>query len=119
MASFDTSAIAELAADALGATPSAEVIEALSSATAGNPFFVSHLLEQLACVGRAEEADLIELMSSLPAAIVDTIRRHVATLSSSGATDLLETAAVVGDSFSPRQLAEMLSRDVGEVLSWL
>lgn len=88
-----------LAADALGAAPSAELVQALEPAD-GLPFLVEEILTSLALSGAMRPSDtgwhLVGDVRVVPSLVLDLVRDRRDTVSPQ-ARRLLEAAAVVGD----------------------
>lgn len=97
---LDQDAIDELAYDRLGARPDAHVRELLRDAE-GNPFLAVELLDGLALRQRAPSG------SALPPHLVTSVRNRLAVLPAD-ARSLIQTASVIGRSFSITEAAAVL-----------
>ena len=97
--------------------PAPKLVDALHSATAGNPFFADELAQLLAAQGRLRSVSADDPLP-LPEGVREAIRRRLAPL---GAPTLeaLAAAAVVGTEFRVRTLADVLQITPGEVLELL
>jgi DNA-binding CsgD family transcriptional regulator len=119
LAPLDRDAVAELAAELVGAAPGPALAGQLDSA-GGNPLFVRELLCALTQERAIEVTDgAAELArEALPPSLRLTILRRVSTLG--GATlQLLQTASLLGSSFSLGDLATVLERRPSELLDAL
>ncbi len=109
-----------LVTDRLGATTT-EFIHAVMRKTAGNPFFLTQLLQLLAREPRSSLSDLPAL--GIPDGVRDALRQRLRGLEPSSRA-LLETAAVIGDEFALATLhalelspPEALLRALGDAVS--
>jgi DNA-binding CsgD family transcriptional regulator len=106
--SLADAAIAQITADTLGATPDLQVLDMAASA-AGNPFLLIELLTGLVDEGAIDvstgQARLVS--ARLPRRIQTTVHDRLRGLSEQ-TRQLLETAAVLGATFTVEDLAEML-----------
>ncbi|MGW4424572.1 AAA family ATPase [Streptosporangium sp. NPDC004631] len=109
-------AVAEVAADALGAAPGEE-LAALAAQAGGNPFLLLELLTGLREEGAVRvEAGVARLTgTALPERVHAAVRRRLDEVSTR-TRYLLEATAVLGRSFSPGYAAEMLGETPGALL---
>ncbi|GIH24417.1 hypothetical protein Aph01nite_27270 [Acrocarpospora phusangensis] len=115
---LDEHAVADVVTDVLGAPPDPDVL-ALADLADGNSFLLTELLERLRGEGGFQIADGHARMVSarLPQAQAVT-RERLADLSP-GTRNLLQTAGVLGRSFSVKDLAEMLGEPTSGLLPML
>jgi tetratricopeptide (TPR) repeat protein len=106
--------IAELLGAELGAEPDAARIESVLAVTAGNPFFVIEMAQQLA----SGAADAGSALGFAPAGASELLIRRLAGLTASSRA-LLEAASVLGEEFDLGTLSRALSRPVAELVSEL
>jgi DNA-binding CsgD family transcriptional regulator len=116
---LDETAVADVAADLLGAPPDAALLTALAGVR-GQPFLLTELLrglreENLVAVG-GSAARLIG--TGLPARFRDSVGYHLARLSD-GARDALRLASVLGRRFSADELAALGGAAPAEILAAL
>ncbi|MEV7010867.1 AAA family ATPase [Streptosporangium sp. NPDC051022] len=113
---LDEDAVAEVAADALGAAPDEE-LTTLAAQAGGNPSLLLELLTGL----REENAVRIEAGTArltgaaLPRRVHTAVRRRLDEVSTR-TRHLLEATAVLGRSFSPTYAAEMLGEPPAALL---
>ena len=94
------------------------LIERVHEVTAGNPLFVSELLNLLEAQGRLTDTYIASSALPLPKGISDAISQRLAPLPPRG-RELLEVAAVIGASFRAGTLARAAQMPRGEVLELL
>ncbi|HEX6469471.1 MAG TPA: AAA family ATPase [Streptosporangiaceae bacterium] len=110
---LDDRAVAEIAADFLGAPPRADVLE-MAAGAKGNPFLLLELLRTWANEGAVKvDAGGARLTS---AARVQTSARSRLIRLPAPTRQLLQVAAILGRSFSVDDLAEMLGEPVDGLL---
>jgi DNA-binding CsgD family transcriptional regulator/tetratricopeptide (TPR) repeat protein len=113
---LDERAVAEIAADVLGAPPGPDVLE-LAAGARGNPFLLTELLRTCKLEGVIEvAAGNVRLTSA--ARVQASTRSRLIRLSAS-TRHLLQVAGVLGRTFSVDDLAEMLAEPVSELLPGL
>jgi hypothetical protein len=95
-----------------------QLVTAVHSASAGNPFFVDELVQLLASQGRLHDPRAAERPLPLPDGVRDAIRRRLAPLEA-GVMDALCAAAVVGGEFRLQTLGRVLGEPPGRVLALL
>ncbi|MFF0578196.1 helix-turn-helix transcriptional regulator [Streptosporangium saharense] len=112
-------AVAQVAADTLGALPDEE-LTALAAQAGGNPFLLVELLTGLCEEDAVKvEGGLARLTGAVPPALprrVHTAVRRRLDEVSTRTRHLLEAAAVLGRSFSPAYAAEMLGETPAALL---
>jgi DNA-binding CsgD family transcriptional regulator len=109
-------AVVELVRELTGAEPAARLLEEVAGA-AGNPLFVSELVQALADEGAIEVVDgWAEVREvSLPPSLRLTILRRLSFLSEA-TLDLLRVASVLGSAFSLRDLSDLLASPAARLL---
>jgi tetratricopeptide (TPR) repeat protein len=96
-----------------GKTSDEEAVQKLLSTTAGNPLFLSELVELL-----AHDADAAANITRLPDNVQQVIRQQLSLLPDA-TVSTLGTAAVIGREFGVQELAELMHMDEAEVLQQL
>ncbi len=119
LTALDADEVVELAADVIGATPGSTLALQLDSAT-GNPLFVSELVGALMDDGaiHVEDGFAETDAAALPPSLRLTILRRVSMLGD-GTVRLLQTASLLGSSFSLGDLAAVSERGVAAVVEAL
>lgn len=116
---LDDGACAQLVASLVGATPGPRLLRQTRGA-AGNPLFVSELIEALAADGVIEDADgmaevsLSQETPSLPMTIL-----HRLSFLDPETLELLGLASVLGTSFTAADLALLAGRPVAQLVGTL
>jgi tetratricopeptide (TPR) repeat protein len=100
-----------------GQAPSG-LIERVHKVTAGNPLFVSELLNLLEAQGKLTDSHIASSALPLPKGISDAISQRLAPLSPR-AREVLDVGAVIGPSFRAGTLARAARMPAGEVLELL
>ena len=117
LAPLDDQAVAAVAADLLGASPGKSLL-ALAAGAEGNPLLLVELLAGLQEEGRVQidrgSAELVP--GELPRRLRGVVYRWVAGLST-GARELLEVGAVLGESFQVDHVAALLGETPAGLLS--
>jgi ATP/maltotriose-dependent transcriptional regulator MalT len=114
--SLSATDVAELVASAVGGTPGARLLR-LAAGAAGNPLYVTELVDALARARALQEGDgRVEVTgvrppASLAAAIADRLE-----FLSTPARDVLRAAALLGADFSVCELAVVVGQRVNELL---
>ncbi|MEW9530436.1 AAA family ATPase [Microbispora sp. NPDC049125] len=111
---LDARAVADVVTDVLGATPEPDVL-ALAGLVDGNPFMLVDRLEKLKGEGAFQITDGHARMVSARLPCAQAVTQERLAELSARTRHLLQSAAVLGRSFSVRDLAEM----VGETTSGL
>jgi DNA-binding CsgD family transcriptional regulator/tetratricopeptide (TPR) repeat protein len=113
---LDDVAVAELVEGVLGRPPGPGLRSLVGSA-AGNPFYVTELVEAIAADGQLRTAaDTIDADPALvPVAFHGAVVRYLQFLGESRVS-LLRWAAVLGGRFSPTDLATVSGAPIGEML---
>jgi len=93
-----------------------EYATVLRDQTGGNPFFLRETWRDL--VGRSGATSVRSLGPHAPVSVRETLQRRLARMASQE-REVLETAAVLGDSGQVRTLVAACSADAGDVLSAL
>ncbi|WP_370327995.1 BTAD domain-containing putative transcriptional regulator [Euzebya sp.] len=106
---LDRGALVELARDALGQEPPADLVDVLHARSEGNPFYAHQLLALGTGAG---------LPAQVPHGVREIIQRRVAELPER-TRQVLEAAAVVGRRFSVGEVARALEGQPGDVLDAL
>jgi predicted ATPase len=107
--------VAALVAAVAGAAPPEATLRAVHEMTEGNPFFVVEVARWL---GEADVRDRTPSALGLPQSVRDAIGRRLDGLST-GANEMLRTAAVLGRDFDVALLARVTAQPPGELLDWL
>ncbi|WP_433469448.1 helix-turn-helix transcriptional regulator [Spirillospora sp. CA-128828] len=113
---LDDHAVAEIAADVLGAPPGPDVLDVTADAE-GNPFLLIELLKTWELEGAVEVARGGARLT--PAARVQASARSRLLRQPEPTRQLLQVAAILGHSFSVDDLAEMLGEPVDGLLTRL
>jgi DNA-binding CsgD family transcriptional regulator/tetratricopeptide (TPR) repeat protein len=116
---LDDNAVFELVEGLVGRPPGPGLRSLVASA-AGNPFYVTELVEALAADGRLQTADgMVDAdAASMPVAFRGAVVRYLRFLGESQLA-LLRWAAVVGSRFSPVDLATVSGSPLDSVLAVL
>jgi len=102
-----------------GATPSAELIEAIYAETEGNPFFVGEIVRLLAAEGRLADVDSGGLLAlGIPQGVREVIWRRLGRLSEE-CTRVLTLVSVLGREFGLDALAQLTDLQSDELLEVL
>lgn len=109
------SEVALLAAQALGAAVEPEICRLLALHSEGNPFFAEELLRawqerEVVVFEQQRWALRVPLPETLPASVVGLIRQRLLRFSPE-TVNLLRAAAVLGRTFDPSLLAEVLGQE--------
>jgi tetratricopeptide (TPR) repeat protein len=118
LASLNAEQVQELVATRTGGAAALDLGERLHEVTAGNPLFVSELLNLLEAQGRLGESDLDSRDLPMPTGIADAIAQRLAPLSARG-REALSVAAVIGTTFRAATLALAASLPPAEILELL
>ncbi|WP_214415309.1 BREX system ATP-binding domain-containing protein [Sphaerisporangium fuscum] len=109
-------AVAEVAADVLGAAPQPDVL-ALAAGAGGNPLLLTELLTGLREEGSVEAREgRAHLLSGEPPRRVHLHVRHLLDRLGRETRQLVEAAAVLGRSFSPEDAAELVGKPPAALL---
>ena len=116
LAPIDASAVAALVSDLVGATPDPGLLQLLSRAD-GNPFLVVELVTALKGERALAIEDGIARLDStrLPRRFQQIVRQVLDGLSTP-ARHLLDVAAVLGSTFTPDELADVLEEPITRLL---
>jgi tetratricopeptide (TPR) repeat protein len=106
-----------IAARTEGEAPSG-LVERVHGVTAGNPLFVSELLNLLEAQGKLTDSHIASSVLPLPKGISDAISQRLAPLSPRG-RDVLDVGAVIGPRFRAGTLARAAQMSPKEVLELL
>jgi len=115
---LDRAAVARLVARSGGGSSSTALVERLTVATGGNPFFLVEVLRALEQEGRLAEPLAAGEAIILPDTVRDSIRRHLEPIPPEDRA-LLAVAAVVGEDFDVTLVASVLDSDPTSVLERL
>lgn len=117
LAPLPEGAVAELAADVLGAPPDAEFMALLAGAH-GNPLLVTELLREIVAAGSWSVTDGRARPSPPPGLAPDLPVRMARRLEAmpSDMADLLRVASVLGREFDLLHVARLLGHGVGELV---
>src|SRR5215468_2071669 len=108
LAGLTSEDVGQYVSAACGRMPTTETVEAILRATAGNPFFVTEVVQLLHSQGRLDESAPGSWRLDIPEGVRETIRRRVEPLSDTGRR-VLAAAAVIGREFD----IDLLARVVG------
>ena len=95
-----------------------QLVSAVHTASAGNPFFVDELVQLLAAQGRLHDPRAAGLPLPLPDGVRDAIRRRLTPLEPA-VMEALSAAAVIGGEFRLQTLASVLGETPTAVLALL
>ncbi len=113
LAGLTDAAIGEQLRARFGRRPADGVVAWLRQRTAGNAFFITEIIRQLADIAALEDLDSMQRL--MPETIVDAVMRRIAQLPA-GAGEVLTVAAVVGVEFDHRIVAELAGIDIDDCL---
>lgn len=97
---LSTTEVGALLEDRFGSPMSGELVHAVHEQTGGNPFFVSEIVRMIASTGDVEHFDPGRLTALAPTLNVREVVRSRLDRLTTAARDAVESAAVIGDSFS-------------------
>ena len=116
---MDTRYTQELVEEVVGEQPPEQFAELLAEQTGGNPFFIEQVAHGLSERGDDTRFDRAALeRMGVPEGVKELIAGRLRHADST-AVDTLAAAAVLGQSFSPGVLGQLIDRDLGAVLTVL
>jgi DNA-binding CsgD family transcriptional regulator/tetratricopeptide (TPR) repeat protein len=118
LGALDERAVADVVTDVLGAAPEPDVLT-LASLVDGNPFLLVDRLEKLKSEGAFQITDGHARMVSARLPCAQTVTQERLEELSAPTRHLLQSAAVLGRSFSVKDLAEMLGESTSGLLPML
>ncbi|MEV0407007.1 LuxR C-terminal-related transcriptional regulator [Actinoallomurus sp. NPDC050550] len=116
---LDAAAVRQVATDVLGGVPDADVLR-LAGEAGGDPALLTELLSGLLAEGAVRIVDgharLVAVR--LPGRVEDDVRRRLDTIGPA-TRQLLSVGAIIGRSFAPEDVAELLGTTPAALLPWI